>query len=149
MSLTGVGPGPQPMERYIPDRLETLCLTPSMLTHKDAVLWMSYPEAVSNQEFKNMSMDESRPEHYITTVIHAFTRQCSSSLPRLHCICFVGDYYLWDIEIDFLMDQLGVKHGSIEFQVIGEQYWEARHLPGYPDYIESMKLSSGLHELMC
>ncbi|CAG9971957.1 unnamed protein product [Clonostachys byssicola] len=135
MSLTGVGPDPQPMERYIPDRLETLCLSPTMLTQKDAVLWMSYPEAVSNQEFKNMSMDESTPEHYITAVIHAFTRQCSSSLPRLHCICFVGDYYLWDIEIDFLMDQLGVKHGSIEFHVIDEQYWEARHLPGYLDYI--------------
>ncbi|CAH0050591.1 unnamed protein product [Clonostachys solani] len=130
ISLTGVDSNPEPMERHIPPSVETLCLTSAMLVHEDAVLWVIYPEDVSEEELEEMTMEDWHPEQYVFRTIKALAENCPQKLPRLRRIDFVGEHGTWSARMGPLMSEANLEH-DVELQPIHEVYWHKRRLPGY------------------
>ncbi|CAI6091700.1 unnamed protein product [Clonostachys chloroleuca] len=131
VSLAGVDYTPESIDQHLPDTLETLYLTPSILAEEDVVLWVSYPEGVPEEDDDESDMeDDWYPEQYIFKVIKALAEKCPQRLPRLYRIGLLGKGGGWTTRMVPLMSEASLEY-DIEFQVIHEPHWHRRHLPDY------------------
>ncbi|CAG9987840.1 unnamed protein product [Clonostachys byssicola] len=130
ISLTGVDMIPEPMERHVPPSVEALCLTPAMLVHEEAVLWVLYPADASSEELEQLIIADWHPEKDVIKPIKALAERCPQQLPRLRRIEFLGEPGTWNARMDPLMSEADLVHG-VELRVIHEEYWYKRHLPDY------------------
>ncbi|CAH0021074.1 unnamed protein product [Clonostachys rhizophaga] len=130
ISLTGVDVVPEPMERHIPPSVETLCLTPAMLIHEEAVLWVLYPADAPQEELEQLVIEDWHPEGEVIKPIKALAENCPQALPRLRRIDFLGEGGTWNRRMDTLMSEANLEY-DVELRVTHEEDWHKRHLPDY------------------